>query len=300
MGLQILALIIWSSSFIAAKYAYQMFDPVLLVQLRLFIAVLPLLPLLPGHLRRIPRNKWPLLLALTFANYICVLLLQFIGLKYTSVASAVTILGLEPLLTVFVGHFFFNDRAQPYHWLCGLLALVGVVLMISGGDDRGEVSFFGCFLILLGGVAFSVALRPTQQFIREIDASAYTSLSLALAGFLCLPFTLTLVESYHIAFAWSGLFSLFYLAVGCSWLAYWLWNRGMGQVPANLAALLTPLEPLFGSLMAVLLLGERPSALAWLGVALVLMATISAALVPVLRRRRRRRQLAEMMGREHR
>lgn len=297
MFLQILALVIWSSSFIAAKHAYQMFDPVLLVQLRLFIAVLPLLPMLSRHWRRIPRDKWPLLLALTFANYICVLLLQFIGLKYTSVASAVTILGLEPLLTVFVGHFFFNDRAQPYHWLCGLLALVGVALMISGGNDGGEVSLWGCCLILLGGVAFSVALRPTQQFIRQCDAGSYTAVSLSLAGFMCLPFSLLLVESYQISFHWSGLFSLLYLGIGCSWLAYWLWNRGMGKVPANMAALLTPLEPLFGLLLAVLLLGERPSALSWLGVAIVLLATLSAALVPVVVRWRRRRHLAELMRR---
>lgn len=38
-------------------------------------------------------------------NYPAVFLLQFVGLHYTSAASAATIIGLEPLLIVFVGHF---------------------------------------------------------------------------------------------------------------------------------------------------------------------------------------------------
>ncbi len=41
MFYQILALIIWSSSFIAAKYVYGGIDPALMVGVRLLIAALP-------------------------------------------------------------------------------------------------------------------------------------------------------------------------------------------------------------------------------------------------------------------
>lgn len=36
----VIALLIWASSFTAGKYAYQMFDPALVVELRLLIAML--------------------------------------------------------------------------------------------------------------------------------------------------------------------------------------------------------------------------------------------------------------------
>ena len=62
---------------------------------------------------------------------------QFVGLKYTSAASAITVVGLEPLITAFIGHFFFRDPARWYHWLCGLLAFAGVGLMIAGGSEGG-------------------------------------------------------------------------------------------------------------------------------------------------------------------
>lgn len=37
-------------------------------------------------------------------------------------------MGLGPLLMVFVGHFFFKDRARWYHWLFGALAFAGVAV----------------------------------------------------------------------------------------------------------------------------------------------------------------------------
>ena len=84
---QILALLIWGSSFIAAKYSYEMLDPTLMVEARLLIAALMVLPSCRRHLGRIPRSEWKPLLWISFVNYVVVLMLQFIGLKYTSAAS---------------------------------------------------------------------------------------------------------------------------------------------------------------------------------------------------------------------
>lgn len=281
MPYQILAIIIWSSSFIAAKYAYEMLPPALLVQGRLLIAALLVLPAARRYLGKIPRDKWKPLLWLTFWNYVAVLMLQFVGLNYTSAASAVTIIGLEPLIMVFVGHFFFGDRAAWYHWMCGAAAFAGVGLLISGGAEAGgEVGLWGCFLIFLAGVAFCGAMRPTQRLIADIGAAAYTSVSLVLAAVLCLPFSLLLADGYDIHWSWQGSAAMLYLGAGCSWFAYWLWNRGMGSVSANLSGLLISLEPVSGVLLAVLVLGEHISVLSGLGILTVIAATFAAGVLP--------------------
>lgn len=84
----------------------------------------------------------------------------------------------------------------------------------------------------------------------------------------------------QINWTWQGGVSILYLGVVCNWLAYWLWNRGMNQVSANASGLLIALEPVFGVLFAVLLLGERLAWLAWAGVALIICSTIAAGLLP--------------------
>ncbi|MDO4878236.1 MAG: EamA family transporter [Neisseria sp.] len=279
MFYQILALLIWSSSFIAAKFAYTMLEPPMMVQLRLLISALIVLPVCRRHAGNVPREKWKPLLWLSFLNYIVVLMLQFVGLQHTSAASAETVIGLEPLLMVFIGHFFFRDRAQWYHWLCGLAAFAGVAVMIAGGRDGGGIGIWGCLLVLAGGVVFCSITRPTQRLIADIGAPAYTSLSLAAGAVLCLPFSFLLSDSYEIRWNWEGGIALLYLGVGCSWFAYWLWNQGMKTVPANLSGLMTTLEPVFGILLAVLLLGEQISLLSGLGMLIVVAAAFAAAVL---------------------
>ena len=73
---------------------------------------------------------------------------------------------------------------------------------------------------------------------------------------------------------------MLYLGVMCSCLAYWLWNKGMSHVSANLSGLLTTLEPVFGVLLAVVLLDERFYWNAGLGITLIIFATTSAGLLP--------------------
>lgn len=281
MFYQILALLIWSSSFVAAKYAYTMLDAAWMVQARLLIAALLVLPVCRRYWGRIPKQYWKPLLLLAFMHHIVVLMLQFLGLRYTSAASAVTIIGLEPLLMVFVGHFFFRDRARWYHWLFGAAAFAGVAVLIAGGaEEGGEISLFGCALVLSAGAVFAYIWRPTRDLIAAIGTPAYTSVSFFLAAVMCFPFSFVLAESHEIHWNWQGALGVLYLGAACSWLAYWLWNAGMDKVAPNVSGLLTALEPVFGVLLAVVVLGERVSPLSAAGMALVIAATFSAAVLP--------------------
>lgn len=57
MFYQVLSLIIWGSSFIAAKYSYEMLDAALMVEARLLIAALMVLPSCYRHFGKIPRRS---------------------------------------------------------------------------------------------------------------------------------------------------------------------------------------------------------------------------------------------------
>ena len=72
MFYQVLALIIWGSSFIAAKYSYEMLDAALMVEARLLIAALMVLPSCYRHFSKIPRHEWKPLLWIAFINYVVV------------------------------------------------------------------------------------------------------------------------------------------------------------------------------------------------------------------------------------
>ena len=284
MRYSLIALFLWSSSFVAGKYTYSMLDPVLMVQMRLIIASFIVFPMFVRVWKRVPKTVRPQVWWLGFLNYPAIFLLQFIGLSHTSASSASTMLGLEPFLVVLIGHFFFGDKAKTHHWIFGLVAFLGVVLLIYGGEETGNISLFGCSLVLLAGIVFAACLRWTQRIIVQLTAQVYTTSSIVLGTITCLPFTLWLTQSWDVHWNWLGLAGLLYIGIGCSWLAYYLWNKGINSVDSNLAGILVSLEPVFAIMLAVLLLGENISPLSWLGILAVVSTTLISSIYPRLLR----------------
>ena len=282
----LIALFLWSSAFVAGKYTDDMLDPVVMVQCRLLIAALIVFPLFKKSWQRVPVKLRSQVVWLSLINYPLMFMLQFIGLHYTSASSASTMIGLEPFLVVLVGHFFFGDKAQLHHWLFGAVAFGGIALLIYGGKQSGNVDFFGLFLVFASGLLFAASLRWTQKVVGQLSASVYTSTSIILGALLCIPFTLLLTDSWQVHWDLKGTLGLLYLGIGCSWLAFFLWNKGINNVNPNLAGILVSLEPVFAIFLAVLLLGEQINPLSWLGIVAVVSTTLLSSLYPRFIRRR--------------
>lgn len=47
-----------------------------------------------------------------------------------------------------------------------------------------------------------------------------------------------------------------YLGIGCSLIAAWCWNKGLESVSASISGIFLVMEPVFGVIMAVILLQE--------------------------------------------
>ncbi|WP_443090798.1 DMT family transporter [Basfia succiniciproducens] len=148
MLFQIIATVIWASAFIAAKYTYEMMDPVLMVQCRFFIASIIMLPGFFAAYKRVPKDRLKIMWLLALINFPLMFLLQFIGLYFTSAASAVTMLGMIPLLTVLIGFLFFKRRINKIDLLLSLVALAGIILTVVGGGEDNLINPWGCLLVL--------------------------------------------------------------------------------------------------------------------------------------------------------
>jgi drug/metabolite transporter (DMT)-like permease len=75
----------------------------------------------------------------------------------------------------------------------------------------------------------------------------------------------------------ESLLTLAYVIVFASTLAYLFFNRGISLIGPNRAAPFLHLVPVFGSALAILLLGEKPELFHFVGYVLVLAGVIIAA-----------------------
>lgn len=282
----VIALLIWASSFTAGKYAYQMFDPALVVELRLLIAGAIVLPFFLKYYNTIEAKIRRRLWGLSFLIFPVGIMLQFIGLAYTSASSAVTIIGTEPILVLLLGFAFFAKAVAWYDWLLSLLAFLGIGLLVLGSKTDGAVNLFGLSLVFLAGVGFALSIHLGQYVMRHITPKLYTAAILIQGAILCLPLCLLFTRSWQVHFSWTGLFAVMYLGICCSWLAYKCWNIGLQKTPAHISGMLIALEPVFGVLIAMLLLGERMTLLTALGSVLVIASAAASTLIPILRQKR--------------
>lgn len=272
----LLASFLWGTSFIAGKYAYHMADPVVVVLFRLVIASLILLPSLFKIIKQRSTNPplpYASLFFLGFLTFPLTFLLQFIGLEYTSASSAVTMLGVEPLMVVFVGYLFFKEKLVIKDIFLGILALIGVVLVVGIAHDPA-INFWGCFLVLCSTVIVAFWVRLSKIVLAKVDVKTYTTVTVFSGMITCLPIAPFLAKSWQIDVSLSGTLAILYLGIGCSLWAVWLWNKGLEKVKANTSGIFLALEPVFGVVMAVILLNESIGFTVMTGIVLVVAATM--------------------------
>lgn len=279
----VIASFLWGTSFIAGKIAYNMLDPSLVVAFRYILASIILLPVTLSFIRQekedFSRKDFFMLVLLGILTYPLTSMLQFLGLSFTSASSATTIIGIEPVMIAIIGFLFFKEKTSPIVFFLGIVALLGVALTV-GVSALENVSFFGCFLVFLSTIVVSFWIQLSKKILTKMSSNYYTALTIQLGTLFALPIMLFLVRNWEIHYSFEGILALLYLVVGCSIGAGWFWNKGLERSEASKSGLFLALEPVFGIILAVLILGEKLNFLSIIGIILVISSATVCMLLP--------------------
>ncbi|HDL5700286.1 TPA: EamA family transporter [Mannheimia haemolytica] len=283
----LIATLIWASSFIVGKIAITAFDPVQIMQIRLTLAAFIVLPFFMRAYKTIQKHQHIKVWLISFLTFPLCIILQFSGLKLTSAASAVALLGLNPLLTVLVGYFCFKKQATRLDFILSLFACVGILIMASGSDDNGSINVLGLLLVTLGSLSFIVGMYLSKEILQSVKVIDLTKVTLVQGAITALPITLFFAQNWQLPTSLSAWVSVAYLGIICTSLAILLWNKGISQSSPILAGILLALEPVFGLLMALVFLSERLSLITWVGIIIVICTALLSVLLPMMKRYKR-------------
>jgi DME family drug/metabolite transporter len=194
----------------------------------------------------------------------------FAAVDSTGVAlGTVVALGSGP---AFAGLFSLALRGErPTGRWAGATALAvgGATLLVLAGGDSASVDPAGVLLALGAGASYGLYTVTTKTLLDAghapvgVMAVAFAGGALLLAPVLALGDTAWLAKPGGAALA-------LYLGLVPTALAYVLFARGLERLPAANVATLTLAEPLTAATLGVIVLGERPGAIAALGALLVL------------------------------
>lgn len=283
----LIATLIWASSFIVGKVAIAEFDPVQIMQIRLTLAAFIALPFFMRAYQKIQKNQKIKVWLIAFLTFPLCVILQFSGLKLTSAASAVALLGLNPLLTVLVGYFCFKKQATRLDFILSLFACFGILIMAVGSDDSGSINVLGLLLVTLGSLSFIIGMYLSKDILQSVKVTDLTNITLVQGAITALPITLLFAEDWQLPTGLSAWASVMYLGIICTSLAMLLWNKGISQSSPILAGILLALEPVFGLLMALLFLSEQLSFITWIGIIIVICTALLSVFLPMMKRYKR-------------
>jgi drug/metabolite transporter (DMT)-like permease len=266
----------WAGNAIVGRLAAGHIPPVTLSFLRWSLAFLLILPFAWKHLARdwpAIRSKLGLMVALSVAGIGIFNTLQYWALEYTQALNTLLLQSAGPLIVAVWSLILLGVRLTLAQAIGVVVSMMGVIVILLHGDltalsniqlNKGDLIFIVA-LIIFGFYSVLTLKRPA---IHGLSFVAFTSG----CGAACLiPLWIwELLTRPFMAFDAKNLLSLFYVAVFPSTVAYLCFNRGVQLIGANRAAPFFHVVPVFGSIMAIVFLGERPQLFHFIGFALVL------------------------------
>ncbi|MBI1775426.1 MAG: DMT family transporter [Proteobacteria bacterium] len=185
------------------------------------------------------------------------------ALSLTTVANALMIQSLSPLIAGFMGLILMGERVRLQTWVAIAIALLGIAVMM-GRLPQGE-DLVGTLLSFLNAFAFAGA-TVNIRYNRTVRMIPAACIAAAIGAMVALPLATPLAPSFD-ALALLWFFGAGQLAVGMI-----LFMTGARLLPAAQTSLLSLLEVILGPLWVWLVYGEDPGLFVLAGGLIVMVA----------------------------
>lgn len=180
---------------------------------------------------------------------------------------------IGPLLVAVLAAALLGERITVQRIGWGVLAVVGVAAMVLGPE--GALDPVGVVAGFMGAASMALGTVLSKRWSPPVGPVAFTGWQLTVGGIVMVPLT-ALVEGGPPALDGSALLGYGWLALVGGVIAYVLWFRGIGRMPAGVAAFLPVLSPLVAAALGWAVLGERLTPVQASGFALALVAVVAA------------------------
>lgn len=219
-------------------------------------------------------RHWRLLVVLGVLNMTGFGSFLFLGLKHTEAINGSLLLGTMPVNIIAVAWLITREKITPVQGIGILVGFLGLLTIVARADLSvllGMTFNLGDPVIWLSILFYAFYSVYLPRAPKDLPLASLMTVLCAVGVVTCLPFYLweTYGEGLTTLPSLDALWAIVYLGVFSSLLAQIFWVAGINRVGPSTAGNFIYLAPVFGTIMAILLLGETFRWFHAVGIALV-------------------------------
>ena len=269
----ILTAAIWGFAFVVVKDSVDTIPPVYMVSIRYTIAAVLLGFVLISQFKKLNRYYWihgavtGLMLALGYIT-------QTIGCKYTTAGKNAFLTTIYVILIPLISWPLNKKRPHFVVFLSAVMALVGIGLLALR-NEGGVLGFnVGDILTLICGLFYALHIIFTAKFSQDKNPVILTWIQFIVASVFSWAVSPLIDGSFSVALLKSSrvIFSMLYLGIFSSLVAFLLQNICLKYMESSLASLFLSLESVFGVVFSTIFLRERMTLVMIIGCVLIFAA----------------------------
>ena len=259
---------IWGGMYVVSKVVLEIIPPFTLVSLRLLLGIITLvIVLLLRGFPKISRREIFQVIGVGFIGYGISLSLQFLGTKLSTAANGSLVTSATPAFVLLFAWVLLREKITWRRLVALLLATSGVMAVIDPRSAQLNPDlFFGNLLLFGAAVTWAMYSVLVRKMTQSLDV-----LPLSLVAFfgglpVTIPASVWELNTVGVGTISPGVVGgVLFLGVISTALAMILWNTAFAVLDASAASLTFFAQPVVGTLLGWLFLGERITSLFILG-----------------------------------
>jgi drug/metabolite transporter (DMT)-like permease len=264
--------LIAGGTFPIAKIAVNSIEPLTLALLRFGIASIVMMVILvaTGRVKRIERADWMRFIVIGLLAVPLNQLLFLYGLKFTTAGRSALYYGATPIFVFLLAIFYLKEKMTLMKSLGIIASFAGVAIILRGGRlDEGVL--FGDFMVILAVIAWAAYTVFGKPLLHKYGSLTVTAYALLIGTLAYLPIGLyPAVKFNYAAVPLSAWLSLLYIAIMTSVIAYSIWYWALARMEASKLAIFQNLQPVFATILSVIMVSESFGLDFYLGGAMVI------------------------------
>jgi drug/metabolite transporter (DMT)-like permease len=271
---------LWAASYVAAKFVLRDTSVNLMLALRMSISALVLLPLLIALRKELnlTRKDIPQLALLALAGFVINKILEYGGLALTTASDVALLITSESIFTAALSWILLRERFKRMTGAALLLGLLGVYMIVERSlvpniPSGGVLRIIGDLMVVLALLLEAFYTVRGKALLVKHPPLLITAASIVGSMLFWGPSAAweILTTGWHPLglVAWLG---VLWMALMSTVVAYFAWFRGLASVDGSAAASALFVQPLLGTVLAIVLLNEQLTPMTVIGGMLIMLS----------------------------